>query len=1245
MSHPLKQRIAILRARIRRLVTLYAASWIVGAVVAAVLVLGLADYLLRFQDRGIRLICSLAVLGVLAWTAYRYLVVGLTTPLSDVELARRVQQRFPKLGDGLASAVEFLGQSEGDPTAGSVALRQAVIAQTTAETDPLDFRESLRSIPALHAALTTMAVCLVALILVVVDPLSSRTAVARLINPFGNVAWPQTHHLVCLEPVTRVAKGQAFEVEVVDRRGMKLPSEVRIHYRFENPDGSVAEESEMMRFVDGRIAARRKNGSTDPRRRGGVMVARRENVSRPFSYRVEGGDDDSMPWTAVEVLEPPALETLSLELIPPDYTGWAPEEAGKHVRALVGTRVKISAESTKPLESVVLCLEGGAKIEGRLAGQDRRRVEAEFVVERSGAYWFRLTGVEGLTGGSDVRWEVRAVPDAPPTVSIERPTANVFVTPQAVVPLRVAAKDDLAIHRVELKFSRSDRPEEDESVLALHTGPDRVERQAGGLSSGAPAGHNLVLPPYHWQLSELGLAPGTQVTFHATATDYLPNTGQSDPRRLIVITPEELSERIASRQAAILAELSRVLEMQKQGRGQVGDLEIRLGEVGRFGRLDVDHLRGAELNQRQVNQTLTSPTDGVPMHVLGLLADLENNKVDSPDVQRQMQAVLDEIDRLDREHLPLVGRELTAAIKAAQVALQDEPQEKGAGVFSPKGPKGAPQKGAPSPFPGPAPDPAVANSLAAAGGHQDQVITSLEQMLDRLGQWDRYRRFHSQISQLLREQEGLRENTRELGSRTLTKGLGDLLPQESADLKILARRQFDLARDLDGIQQAMQRAAAQLQESNPLFAETVSDALHRAQELAISGQMRSAASGIRENQMGQAVGRQEQIVEDLREILDVLANRREHELERLVKQLRDAESALTEMAEKQEGLKKQIDEAEGLSNQEERRRQLERLSRQQQALQEDAERMARRLERLMAESAGQTVAQAAGKMDEAAQSARQGNCRGASEQAGGAKKDLDEARRQVQKRRLEAEVQLALEQLARLEETLQGVHRHQEAVIDETLRLDKLARDQGRLTRAQTASLVQLARDQGLLRSDTVGLTEKLVGADVFNLALSGAAREMGQAAELLDRRETGAPTQQAEQNALRRLGQLLEAIKPEEPEESEDDEGEGGGQGGQQGSQPPPGSGVQTLVELKLLKLLQQEINHRTQELEQTFGRADFLPDETRREYAQLSEEQGRLAELLLDLIQPQENPEDIPESLPNDAPDGVRDDTRLPP
>jgi len=1355
----IEDRIDALRGRVRRMVTLHGVGCVACVVITAVLLLGVADYLAQFEDRGIRVMSWLAVLGLLGWACYRYLYLGLTTSLSNVDLARRLQRRFPSLGDSLASAVEFLEQREEDPTAGSVALRRAVIAETTAQADQLDFRACIEPATTIRSTLSALVISLTALSLVMLDPLSSRIALARLVNPFGSDAWPQTTHLALLDrqlpedrivegeafeikvidirgaklppklriryryqenggtteeieriesvdgvmlarrssvtrsfsyrletpddqsmpwiPVTvvpppaegslsavsdapadsevavarlintikdgprsraielailrhecraeRIAAGQWFEVEVIDSAGAALPSTVRIHYRFEDPNGVTTQETELMRYVDG------------------VMVARREDLTRPFSYRVEGGDDHSMPWIPVEVLEPPALESISVKLTPPDYTGWSSEQGKESIRALVGSRVEITARSTKPLRNAFLCLGRGPEIQAQLAGEDRRELTVGFLVETSGAYWFRLTDVEGLTGGLDTCWEIQAVTDAPPSVSIEQPTGTVFVTPGATVPLRVAAKDDLAVDRVELVFSRSDRPEQEPSVEPLYPGQveplhsNGVEPQAGGLSGGAQPGHNLVLAPYHWQLSELGLQPGTQVTFHATATDRRPNTGQSDPRRLVIITPEELTERIASLQAAIVSELSRVLEMQKQSRRQVGDLEIRLGEAGGLSQLDRDrlrgaelNLRGAELNQRQVRHTLTSRSDGVPMHILGLLADLENNKVDSPDIARQMQALLNEIDRLETEHFPIIERELTSAIKAAQVRLENLPAD-----------DQPPRRNADESQP-PEPGPAVVDSLAAAGKEQDQVIASLGQMRDELGQWDRYRGFHSKISQLLRDQQEVVGSTKELGSRTLTKDPHDLLPQESADLKILARRQFDLARDLDSVQLAMERASTQLRESNPLFADAVSDALYRARELAISGQMRSAAGSIQENQMGQAIEREEQVIEGLREVLDILANRREDELGRLVKQLRDAESELAKMAGQQEGLRKQIDEAERLPDEAERRGELERLSREQKQLEEQADRMARRLKRLMAESAGQTVAEAAQKMQEAGQSAKQGDCQKASKQAEGAKQDLEEARRQVAQRRLEAELQLALEQMARLEETLQAMHRREEKVIEETLRLDQLAKEQGELTRAQLASLHGLARDQGLLQSETVALTEKLVGADVFNLALSGAAREMARAAALLDRRETGTPTQAAEQNALRRLDQLLEALKPEEPKDEPGDSG--GAQGGQEESEQPPGSGVQALVELKLLKLLQQEVNHRTRELEETFGSADTLTDEALREYTQLSEEQGRLADLLLNLIAPQGDPEDNPASLPGQSPE-ARDNDLLPP
>jgi len=44
-----------------------------------------------------------------------------------------------------------------------------------------------------------------------------------------------------------------------------------------------------------------------------------------------------------------------------------------------------------------------------------------------------------MRAGGD-RWQIRAVPDAPPSISIERPTSNLSLTPRAVVPLRVTAR-------------------------------------------------------------------------------------------------------------------------------------------------------------------------------------------------------------------------------------------------------------------------------------------------------------------------------------------------------------------------------------------------------------------------------------------------------------------------------------------------------------------------------------------------------------------------------------------------------------------------------------------------------------------------------------------------------------------------------------------------------------------------------------------------------------------------------------
>lgn len=1209
MSHPLEEKLAGLRSRVRRLAVVYGLSWVLAAAIGTTIVLGLIDYLIHFQDPGIRVIASLAVVGVFGWTCYRYLVQTWLVRLHDVELARRLERRFPAIGDRLASAVEFLRQPENDPTAGSLALRRAVITSTTAETQDLDFRSVLSKRPVVRAAMVAAMVVLVAMILVAADPLICGIALARLAYPLGNVTWPKTTHLMLRQTMHRVARGQPFEVEVVDQTGQELPNDVRIFYRFTSADGPAVEESEPMQVVDN------------------AMVARRENVTRPFSFRVRGGDDNSMPWIPVEVIEPPAVESLSVRLIAPEYTGWPVEAADKSVRALTGSRVEMTARTAKPLRAAAISWLDRRDVPCRLSEDGLTLTvpsdsAAPLVVDKSGSYWFQLTDHEGIRGGSEARWDVRAVPDAPPSVLIEHPGANQFVTPVAMVPVVVTAKDDLAIHKVYLEFSRSDRAGQPDAQATLFLGPDRVAPQSVGLS-GDPKGDQRRIA-YDWNLADLGLRPGVQINFHAVAADYLPQTGKSDPRRLVIITPEELADRIAARQTALLGELARVLAMQRQARQQVAGLEIQARQVGRVGQLDLDHLRGAELNQRQVTQTLTSRTEGVPMHILGLLTDLKNNKVDSPEVERLMQGLLAEIDRLAKDHLPKIGEQLTSAAKAVQIRLD----EVGAATAKP------------GQAPSVAADPTVAPSLLAAGKHQEQVVETLEQMLGQLSRWDNYRRFHREISQLLRDQEELSRNVTELSRRTVTKDVKDLLPQELADLKVAAQQQLELARRLDRIQQDMEQAAGQLRESDPTAAETVADALHRARQLTITGQMQAAAEAAESNRMGRAMDRQKLVVQGLQEILDILANRREPELTRLVKKLREAESDLTAMARQEEGLKKRLEAEQAAPKGESQRRQLEELRREQEKLREEAERAVRRLERLTAEAAAKAASQAANKMGQASQAAQQGKAGEAAKKAGEAQKSLETAARQLAKQRREAEVQLAMEQMARLQDTLRLTRERQERLLAETRRMDQLQQSQGRLTRDQAATVRDLARQQADLQAETAAVAEKLVGAPVFQLVLNGAAAEMGRAAALLDRRQTDVVTQQAEQSALRRLEQLQNALIPEKSE-SEDKKNTGSGEGGPKTS--PPGGGVHTLAELKLLRIMQEEVNRRTHELQGAFGRPEKLTDEGRKQYAELAEEQGRLANLLMDLIRPAENPEDDPDRLPEPG-EGQGDDKPSP-
>ncbi len=559
-----------------------------------------------------------------------------------------------------------------------------------------------------------------------------------------------------------------------------------------------------------------------------------------------------------------------------------------------------------------------AKLPARLGG-DGNTLAVGFTVDKSGSYWFDLTDREGLGGGSDDRWEIRAAADPPPTVTIEQPTANLFVTPRAVVPIRIEAKDNLAVRDVALVFRRADAEPEGTRPLWAST----VAPHANPLPQGAgtPEGDRRIVD-HRWDLGPLELKPGMHVTFYATASDYRPQTSKSEPRSLTIISMDELQDRLAAREKLILAELERVLTMQRGCRGQLESLRGRLTAQPHIGQPEIDLLQAVQYNQREAFRALTGRGEGVPMHILALLADLENNRLQSDDIGPRMAALLDQIDRLGQERLPAIARELTAASKTAQVQRE---QQDGAGRL----------------------DKQVVASLALAGEQQDAVIVSLEQMIGQLAQWDSYRRFLADMSQLLRDQQALAQRTAEVGRRTLTQQLRDLSPQDVADLKAAAGRQLELARLLDRILRTMDQAGGELRRNDPSAAKTIAAAGDQIRRLATSQRMRAAGEQIGQNQIGQAAAGQKQISQDLQEVLDRLALGHRPAVEPTGEEFARLEEDLHRLSGRQQNARDETKRFDGLAPPHELSRSealaLRELAKQQHAIRSDAVRLGERL--------------------------------------------------------------------------------------------------------------------------------------------------------------------------------------------------------------------------------------------------------------------------------------------------------------
>jgi hypothetical protein len=1199
MAHPLVERVRAIGRRAKRLVIIYGFGWFFACVLTSALALGLVDFVFRFHDVTLRLLTSGLLLAAIIWSFRKFIYPAIQYQRNEVAIAQLVERVHPHLRDRLSSAIEFLQQEEGEGTAGSLQLRQAVIAETGALADTIEFEKCIDSRKPRRAALISTVVAIAVGLVGMLNWQATSVAAQRLIWPLGSTQWPRQNYLKFTKAPTRLAAGDPFEVELIDNGGT-LPSNVTLEIWPAGSSRGQVQRHQMQPL-------------------GEKMVYRIENVAQPYRYRAFGGDDETMAWMDLQIVDPPRVESAELTLIHPQYTGRPIEPVEQHIRALIGSQIRINGTADRKIqhaEIVVQKASGEQRVPLDIAADEvsfslSANSEQTWEVKESGMYWIELTDEEGLAAQATSSWELTAVNDRPPTISISLPkNPTTHVIAKARVPIEIVVKDDLAIESVVITYGIGTEDIEPTETIVL------LEEPVRAASNGKEAVEALL--KYDWDLRSLpGLEPGVSIRFTIQALDNKPQTASSEPLQITIIVPEKLEDALSQQQGQILSLLAEALQLQQDSRRHCDALKVQLAEVGEFSDVDLAQMQSAELTQRQVQRLLVEPETGVTARVESILKRIDENRLDNDAIRERMQLMLQKIRGLGQNQLPIVHRELTAALKTARAKLTNAKSESAKSQ--------------------------VGGRIQLTTATQDQIIQVLESLLGQLTQWDSYQRVARDINNVKREQQEVTQKTDDLRLKLL-QSTNQLTPAEKAELKRVANRQKELARRFERIQSRMEQMSSNLKEKDPMAAKTLGDALEKSRSLAITGQMRESARHLEENQVGQANQRQQDVDAALEELLDALANRREQQLSRKIEQLKEAEAQLETLQRRQQQLREQLEKAGEEPDARKREQELQRLSKQQQKLAEETKKMAQRLEKLQAPKAAQKTQQASGQQDGASKAGDEGKQKDAADLAKEAEDLLEEAKKEVQEQVKKAEQDLFFEQLAKLEQAIEGLVMRQESVRDQTIELNDLRESQKDWRREQVPTVRNIAAEERLLGEECGALAEKVAQAEAFALGLRGAMREMLRAAGRLDQLETGAQTQETIEVARNRLVQLQEALKPPQPNNEDNNRDNNPGEEQENPDQQPPSDQIQSLAELKLLKSMQVEINRRTTELEERKVRDGSLEDDAENELVELSQEQGHLADIVVNLIESMKaDPEDNPDSLPAGDLDKELDDALL--
>jgi hypothetical protein len=429
-----------------------------------------------------------------------------------------------------------------------------------------------------------------------------------------SVPYPQNTYLQIVRAengTIRIPRGDDYTLEVIVTKDSK----------------TIPPRGVFIDFRDGRptLAMKRREANENP---AGLATfeAVLANVIQPFQFRVRGGDE----WTdyvTVELVEPPAIEDLKLEVTLPTYAGGKTEAlpAGKGPYFILpGSSLTLTGKGNKPLSHAALAREG-ERID--LEIKDNTLVNGRLTPEqlKTGQYAIELTDTEGLETRRPTTFGLRLRADREPRVRARLVGIGGMVTARARVPVSGRVTDDHGLTEV--------------SVPYVWRGDDADRKEGSGklpLPEAKLEGHALDIAFEDViDLQPLEIPTSTGLTFYIAAADnddYYedpaaeqgPNIGKSPDFSIRVVTDEELRADLLRREKEQRQEFERLTKQQEDLLTFSRELEAQLNQTD-----DLTDEQKLKLAQTPKNQKLIATNSGsVAQRLSSIVIEIVNNRLE-----------------------------------------------------------------------------------------------------------------------------------------------------------------------------------------------------------------------------------------------------------------------------------------------------------------------------------------------------------------------------------------------------------------------------------------------------------------------------------------------------------------------------------------------------------------------------------------------------------------------------------------